>query len=506
MTNTEPRLIAGRYRLVATLATGGMGVVWKGWDERLERPVAVKQLRLEAGLAPSEVASARDRAMREARNTARLHHPHAVPVYDVVEQDGEPCLIMEFLPSISLHEALRKHGPLPPTQTARIGGEIAAALTAAHRAGIVHRDVKPGNVLLAEDGTAKLTDFGISHALGDPTLTATGMLTGTPAYLAPEVARGQPASFASDVFSLGSTLYTATEGSPPFGEDDNAMAVLHRVASGRLRPPQQSGALTPLLHRMLNPDPSARPSMTEVSEALSAVSGTGMGTGTAAPIAAIPDATTRLGVSQPVGSSPPTRTLPGTDLGSLAPPSHGPDRPRRRRAPIAALLAVAVVAAAVIVGVTLVRRNSSASTGDPANSPTAGRSKAPATSTAAGPTRKSSRTATSPPAGPTASALAQSVVDYYRLLPDNLRDGWARLTPAYRSGHAGGFNGYRDFWRQFRNVSASDVSGERPNTAVATIVYTAKNGQRTTERTSFRLVMSGGRLKIDGTTVLTSNG
>jgi serine/threonine protein kinase len=268
VTNTEPLLIAERYRLVTELASGGMGVVWKGWDERLHRSVAIKQLRLQPGLSEADATIARNRAMREARNTARLHHPHAVPVYDVVEHDGQPCLIMEFLPSMSLQEAITQRGTLPPGEVARIGSELAKALTAAHRAGIVHRDVKPGNVLLAEDGTTKLTDFGISHAVGDATLTATGMLTGTPAYLAPEVARGQPASFASDVFSLGSTLYTAMEGVPPFGKDDNAMAVLHRVASGQYRRPQNSGALTPLLSQMLTVDPEARPSMTNVSRTL----------------------------------------------------------------------------------------------------------------------------------------------------------------------------------------------------------------------------------------------
>ncbi|MEP7180426.1 MAG: serine/threonine-protein kinase, partial [Pseudonocardiales bacterium] len=152
-----------------------MGVVWKGWDERLQRQVAIKQLRVQPGLRPEEATMARNRAMREARNTARLHHPHAVPVYDVVEQDGEPCLIMEFLPSISLQESIRERGTLPPAEAARIGAEVAQALGAAHKVGIVHRDVKPGNILLAEDGTTKLTDFGISHALGDVALTATGM-------------------------------------------------------------------------------------------------------------------------------------------------------------------------------------------------------------------------------------------------------------------------------------------------------------------------------------------
>jgi serine/threonine protein kinase len=264
-------LIAGRYRLVNRIASGGMGIVWQAWDELLQRPVALKQLRPQPGLSDAEAELISQRAMREARITARLHHQHAVPVYDVVEYDGQPCLIMQYLPSTSLQTIVNDRGPMAPTEAARIGGEVASALAAAHAAGIVHRDVKPGNVLIAEDGSAKITDFGISHALGDTTLTSTGMVTGTPAYLAPEVARGDESGFASDVFSLGATLYAATEGVPPFGTDQNPMAVLHRVASGQVNPPQHSGPLTPLLKRMLATDPAARPPMIDVAHTLTAL-------------------------------------------------------------------------------------------------------------------------------------------------------------------------------------------------------------------------------------------
>jgi eukaryotic-like serine/threonine-protein kinase len=503
VTNTEPRLIAGRYRLVTALATGGMGVVWQGWDERLERPVAIKQLRVQAGLSPAGATNARDRAMREARNTARLHHPHAVPVYDVVDQDGEPCLIMEFLPSVSLQEAVHSRGTLSPAQTARIGSEIAAALTAAHRVGIVHRDVKPGNVLLAEDGTAKLTDFGISHAVGDPTLTATGMVSGTPAYLAPEVARGKPASFASDVFSLGATLYTATEGGPPFGEDDNAMAVLHRVASGQLRPPRQSGALTALLMRMLNPDPQSRPSMTEVSHALATLHAE-----QDAP-AALPQIVPTERIRLPdVPPFTPSATLTDADPVPVREPDRG-DSSRRGdsslRGVVAAVLAAVVVIAAVVIVVAVARRGSHADNGSPAKTPIAG-GKSTARSTRPAPTSTTPTTPAAPtsrvPVAPTAAALAQAVVGYYRLIPDDLRAGYALLTPAYRNSHAGGFNEYRKFWRQFREVTVSNVSGQPPNSATATITYVRKNGTQTSEQTSFRFVRSGRRLLIDDSTVL----
>src|SRR5829696_6062640 len=242
-----------------------MGAVWEAWDERLERRVALKQLHHQSGLSRSDAELANLRAMREARITARLHHPHAVPVFDVVEHEGQACLIMQFIPSLTLSAVLAEGGPLEPNEAAQVGAQIAGALAAAHALGIVHRDVKPGNILIAEDGTALISDFGISRALGDATLTTSGMVHGTPAFLAPEVARGEASDFASDVFSLGATLYAALEGTPPFGRDENSIALLHRVAAGHIEPPQRSGALTSAIVQMLSADPESRPPMHAVS-------------------------------------------------------------------------------------------------------------------------------------------------------------------------------------------------------------------------------------------------
>ena len=265
----EPEaLIADRYRLLHRVGSGGMGVVWEGRDERLERRVALKQLYRQSGASTREAELANQRAMREARLTARLQHPHAVPIFDAVEQDGQLWLVMQFIPSITLAAVLEHGGPLQPNEAAKVGAEVASALAAAHTVGIVHRDVKPGNILIAEDGAALISDFGIARALGDATLTSSGMIHGTPAYLAPEVARGSEANFASDVFSLGSTLYSALEGRPPFGTDDNTMALLHRVASGQFPPPQHSGPLTPVIMDMLAIDTDERPSMGAVAEGL----------------------------------------------------------------------------------------------------------------------------------------------------------------------------------------------------------------------------------------------
>ena len=252
-------LIGGRYRLQTLLGTGGMSTVWAAWDERLQRRVAVKFLRTPLEGTPEEAELAAQRAMREARIAARLHHPYAVAVFDAVEHEGHPCLVMQFVPSITLATLLRTGGPLQVEEAAQVGAQIGSALAAAHAAGIVHRDVKPGNILIAEDGTALISDFGIAHALGDATLTATGLVHGTPAFLAPEVARGGEATFASDVFSLGSTLYAALEGTPPFGTDLNSLALLHRVAAAEFPPPVQSGPLTGLVTEMLSADPADRP-------------------------------------------------------------------------------------------------------------------------------------------------------------------------------------------------------------------------------------------------------
>lgn len=266
--NTPPDLVADRYRLVKMLGSGGMGVVWQAWDERLHRTVALKMLRPQPDLSDEEREVATKRATREARISAGLHHPHAVPVFDVVEHDGQPCIVMQLIDSTPLSKLLQEHGTFTPQETARVGAEVGAALAAAHRRKIVHRDVKPGNILIRDDGSAMISDFGIAQALGDTTITATGLVHGTPAYLAPEVARGDPSSFASDVFSLGSTLFAMLEGAPPFGTDRNAIALLHRVAQGDVAVPGSAGPLAPLLLDMLSPDPKQRPDMATVTRRL----------------------------------------------------------------------------------------------------------------------------------------------------------------------------------------------------------------------------------------------
>ncbi|MBV9843812.1 MAG: serine/threonine protein kinase [Kutzneria sp.] len=337
----ENRLIAGRYRLERRIGSGAMGVVWQARDERLHRIVAVKQLLLQPGLEPAEAEEARQRAMREGRIAARLHHPNAVSVFDVAEEDGQPWLVMEYLPSHSLASVVEERGPLSPWEAARVGNQVATALAAAHDAGIVHRDVKPGNILLGDNGTVKITDFGISRAAGDVTVTKTGMLAGTPAYLAPEVAKGREPEAPSDVFSLGATLYATVEGEPPFGLHENSLALLHSVAAGQIRPPQRSGALTDVLMRLLHADPAQRPTMPQAAEALAAVAAgrsvslptTPLGGGPLGGGEPLVETTTRIPpVQAPVlqGTAMQalmTRPRPGTTVQLVHWPSNGPYPP-----------------------------------------------------------------------------------------------------------------------------------------------------------------------------------
>nr|WP_208406965.1 serine/threonine-protein kinase [Amycolatopsis granulosa] len=265
-------MVAGRYRIERRIGTGAMGTVWQAHDELLGRAVAIKQLLLQPGLDPHEAEDAKQRTMREGRIAARLHHPNAISVFDVVTDDnGHPCLVMEYLPSTSLAELLRERKTLPPREVARVGAQIAAALKEAHAVGIVHRDIKPGNILLADNGVVKITDFGISRAKDDVTVTKTGMIAGTPAYLAPEVAIGGDPGPEADVFSLGSTLYAACEGQPPFGLSENTLSLLHAVAAGQINPPRQSGPLASVLAVLLHPETRHRPTAAEAEELLAAV-------------------------------------------------------------------------------------------------------------------------------------------------------------------------------------------------------------------------------------------
>ena len=268
-------LVAGRYRLTSKLGGGGMGAVWLASDQLLDREVAVKQVVSTDGLSDEGADDVRTRALREGRMAARLSHPNAIAMHDIAVDGGEPWLVMEYVPSRSVAQILHSTGTLPVVHSAQIGAQVAAAMAAAHDEGIVHRDIKPGNILVAttgrDAGLVKISDFGISRAKDEIQVAENGVITGTPAYFAPEVARGAEPTEASDVYSLGATVYTAVEGAPPFGVDEDSLVLLHRVARGEITPPTRAGALSPALLAMLEPSPARRPTMAQARDMLARV-------------------------------------------------------------------------------------------------------------------------------------------------------------------------------------------------------------------------------------------
>ncbi|WP_214327808.1 serine/threonine-protein kinase [Nonomuraea sediminis] len=263
------RQVSNRYRLIEPLGEGGMGVVWRAYDELLDRTVAIKEVRY-TGIGDAKRSELNSRTIREARAAGRLDHPSVVVIHDVIEEDGRPWIVMQLVRSRSLAEVIREQGPLPVGQAALIGSRVLDALRAAHATGVLHRDVKPENVLLADDGRVVLTDFGIAALEAEAGLTATGGLVGTPAYMPPERLNGEPARPESDLWSLGATLYTAVEGEPPFRRDSWA-ATVAAVLRDEPRPPARAGALKPLIMGLLRRDPAARIPAEQAAEVLRAV-------------------------------------------------------------------------------------------------------------------------------------------------------------------------------------------------------------------------------------------
>ncbi len=259
-------LISGRYRLVKVLGAGGMGRVWLGHDELIGREVAIKELLLPSGITDEQRQTLTQRAMREARAAGRLNHPGIITVHDVIEHDGAPLIVMEFVRGRSLADAIKADGALPVERAAAVAGVMFAVLRVAHGAGIVHRDLKPGNVLLDGDRVV-ITDFGIASLAGEAQLTRSGMIMGTPAYMAPEQAEHERGSTSSDLWSVGATLYAALEGRPPF-EGESVMAVLSAVLTREPRPPQRAGRLAPLLYALLRKDPNQRPTLDQAEQLL----------------------------------------------------------------------------------------------------------------------------------------------------------------------------------------------------------------------------------------------
>ncbi|MFF4531018.1 serine/threonine-protein kinase [Streptomyces sp. NPDC001407] len=335
------RWVAGRYRLLDRLGQGGMGVVRRARDEVLDREVAVKEVRAPAGLLDHEVRQLYARMEREGRAAARISHPNVVTVYDVVTEDGRPWIVMELIRGLSFADVLEAQGSVTPARAAHIGAETVAALRAAHQVGVLHRDVKPGNILLANDGRVVLTDFGIATVAGSSALTRTGELVGSPEYLAPERALGRPPGPASDLWSLGVTLYAAVEGFSPFRQD-TPLSTIRAVVDQELPPPRGAGALTPVLEGLLRKEPERRLGAEEAERMLRAVAGGERG----ADVSHAPTVAAHPAAPAPFTPGPGT---PGSGTAPGAPDAEPrPDDGQHRRT--LRVLAVAALVAALLVG------------------------------------------------------------------------------------------------------------------------------------------------------------
>ncbi len=476
-----PRTIAGRYVVERAVGTGGMGTVWLCRDEVLGRDVAVKQV----GTMPGESATDVARALREARSSAALNHPHVVSVFDTVEDGDQAWLVMEYVPSRTLAEIIAEDGALPLERAAFILAQAADGLAAAHARGTVHRDVKPGNILVGTDDHTKIMDFGISRTYGDAQLTRSGILTGTPMYFSPEIARGEDAGLPADVWALGATLYAAVEGRPPYPDPGNAIALLATIAAESPPPPVRAGVLAEPIRRMMEREPSARWSMGESARTLHG-----------------------LHRSLLAGRASPTVTMPAPSPASApatpVPPEAAsePEERRRRRGWLLPLVAVALLVLVILGGAVLLNQESgveptASQSGSP--SPAGGRgsdSPTPAdpteqttptspetSSEPAQPTESPTETATVAPAAGSSKAFAQ---EYYGLLPDDTRSAYDLLSPDYRAGLS--YGEYDGFWSTIDGVEVRGASPVEGGTAVdVELTYTTSDGG--TEDETRRLVL-----------------
>lgn len=350
-------LIAGRYRLLEPVGTGGMGRVWLARDEMLDRDVAVKEFVPPQWMSDEEKDRLRARTLREARSAARLNHPHVVRIYDVVHAEDQPWIVMEYVASRSLYQAIGADGPFPPGFAAKIGLDVLAAITAAHRAGVLHRDVKPHNVLIGHDGRVVLTDFGLATIVDDGAVTGPGMIVGSPQYVSPERARDGASTVESDLWSFGATLYAVVEGRSPFARE-SAMATLMALATDEPDPPLRAGPLAPVLHGLLRREPAERLTATEVERRLRAIVASRSSAATGTPVVV------------------PAQRRPPDDQPAPSAGMSGSPRRHRRGWGVAGLVAAAVFAGGGVAAGLAIRAGDPARPeaigGTPAASPSSG--------------------------------------------------------------------------------------------------------------------------------------
>jgi eukaryotic-like serine/threonine-protein kinase len=524
----QPELIGGRYRVQSAIGRGGMGTVWLCRDETLHRDVAVKQV----GLLPGESVTDSARAFREARSSAALSHRNVVTVFDVVEEDGAIWLVMEHVPGRSLSQIIKQDGPLDPAVAADIGAQVADGLQAAHAAGIVHRDVKPGNVLVREDGVAKVSDFGIARSHGDPALTQSGFLTGTPSYFSPELARGGEPGPANDVWALGATLYYAVEGKPPYRPQKNPVAVLHDIANGQPPRPGSADFLEPALLRMMDRNPDSRWSMADAAHGLRRLADrhspehTRENTVDTAPTRQ--QSAARGVVAAPASaraSAPAPTSLATTDdeVERDDPSSYDDDAPpydpgyqpqygdggarRRRRAILAALVAAAVVVVLAGIAWAASLRDDPGGSGTAGDEPSASVSKSAqspseddsateqSSESSPSPSDTSSSAESSPSSSTAPSSKAAFLRSYFSAAPGGSDQAWAMLTPRFQS--EVGRSSYNGFWRSIESVDVSGVTPAGGDSVVATLLYTNTEGGTSRERHRLDLQRSGDSYLID---------
>ncbi len=461
-------MIAGRYTLDREIGRGGMGAVWLARDEVLGRDVAIKRI----GAAPGGTDPDFERAEREARLAARLNHPHVVAVFDLVTEESERWLVMEYVAGVTLAELVRRDGALSPDQASPLVGQAADALAAAHSAGIVHRDVKPSNILVTSDGQVKLSDFGIARAEADASLTQTGLVTGSPAYLAPEVASGEQASTDSDVWSLGATLYHALDGRPPYEVGDNLMGALYRIVHEE--PPRltNAGWLAPLLERTMTRGRGDRWSMAEVRDFLHAGP-----TGTT-----IHPAPTPVPVPAPGPEPTPTEVFAPTPVDGVAPVA--PAEPvHRRRAPTGPILVGIAVALllGIIIWAVVASQEPDPAADDPGGDPTTSQSPTESTGEA-----------------PTADGMENFMEDYLATVTSDPEAAFAMLTPEFQA-DSGGIERYSGFWGTIETADLVAFSADPEALTVAyTVEYQKTDGSKVTDDVGLALVFQDGVYKIAG--------
>ncbi|NNN38011.1 serine/threonine protein kinase [Streptomyces sp. S3(2020)] len=336
-------LLAGRYRLADTIGSGGMGRVWRAHDEVLHRAVAIKELTAALYVSESDQERLLARTRAEARAAARINHSAVVTVHDVLDHDARPWIVMELIEGRSLADAVKEQGRIDPAETARIGLWVLRALRAAHSAGVLHRDVKPGNVLISQDGRVLLTDFGIAQIEGDNTITRTGEVVGSVDYLAPERVRGHDPGPASDLWALGATLYTAVEGRSPFRRT-SPLGTMQAVVEEQPAEPVNAGVLGPVLAALLRKDPAERPGAAEAERMLAEAA---QGRSTGAAQAYVSTGQVRYEPSPTAGAGTQAQTAAATPYPPVTTGAPAPPAPRRRHRLRTFAL---VVALAAIVG------------------------------------------------------------------------------------------------------------------------------------------------------------